>query len=179
MPKDAGYSLTELMTVIAILAILAAIAIPGYMGWRSNAQLSGASRDLYSSFQKAKLEAIRRNTTCAVWFRGTADYVMYVEPDDAPYPYDGDEEVISTTRWSNYPGAKLDLTQGNGDGADNDGLLLASPNDRVFFAPDGLPRNNAGGLGSVTVFLSNQAGSRKTTVSVSTAGNVHINQTGF
>ena len=46
MQKEAGFSLTELMTVIAILAILAAIAIPNFIGWRGGSQLSRASRDV-------------------------------------------------------------------------------------------------------------------------------------
>ena len=175
MQKDAGFSFVELMTVIAILAILAGIAIPSFISWRGNSQLSRASRDVYSSFQKAKIEAIRRNMNCAVWFRGNTGFVIYLEPDDVPYPFDGDEEVISTISWSDYPGVGLDLEEGNGDGANNDGLLLSSPTDRIFFAPDGLPRNNAASLGSVTVFLTNSGNSRQNTVSVSTAGNVRIN----
>ena len=49
------------MTVIAIFAILSAIAIPGFIGWRNKAQLSRAARDVYSSFQRAKSESVRRN----------------------------------------------------------------------------------------------------------------------
>jgi hypothetical protein len=139
------------------------------LNWRANAQLSRAARDVYSSFQKAKLEAIRRCMNSAVWFNGNNGYVIYLEPDGAPYTVNGNEEVISTVRWSDYPGVKLDLNEGGGDG-----LLLSSPNDRIFFASDGLPRNDAGGLGSAAVFLTNQNNSRKKTVSVSTAGNVHI-----
>lgn len=173
MRKHAGFSLIELITVIAILAILSTISVPNYLRWRSNAQLSRAARDVYSSFQKARLEAVRRNINSAVWFNGNSEYVIYLEPDSVTTAVNGNEEVISTIRWSDYPGVRLDLNEGGGDG-----LLLSSPNDRIFFAPDGLPRNDSGGLGSATVFLTNNDNSRKITISVSPAGYVQIKKIG-
>jgi prepilin-type N-terminal cleavage/methylation domain-containing protein len=171
MRKDAGFSLTELMTVIAILAILAGIAIPNFIGWRSRSQLSRAARDVYSTFQKAKMEAIRRNVTCGITF-GASDYVIWLD-ESADFSFDGDEQVIATVAWADYAGVSLDAGEGGGDG-----LTFANPDNTIFFASDGLPRNNTGGLGSGTVFLTNQGNALQNTVTVSTAGNIQINQTG-
>ena len=171
MRNTKGFSLMELMTVIAVLAILSAIAIPGFIGWRNNAQLGRAARDVYSSFQKAKLESVRRNENCGIEFRAVQnDYFIYMD-SNANFVFDAGEDVIQTVNWSQYPGVRLDLTQGGGDG-----LTFANPDFGIFFASDGLPRNSFGGLGSGTVFLANQGNARQDSVTISTAGNIQINQ---
>ncbi|MGD8993216.1 MAG: GspH/FimT family protein [Desulfobacterales bacterium] len=169
MRNKMGFSIMEILTVIAIMAILAAIAIPGLIGWRNNAQLGRAARDVYSSFQKAKMESVRRNGNCGIEFR-TNDYVVYID-SDLSFDFNAvNDQVIQTVNWSDYPGVRLDLSQGGGDG-----LTFSNPNTGLVFAPDGLPRNNVGGLGSGTVFITFQNSSRQNTVTISTVGNIQIN----
>ena len=172
MRNKMGFTIMELLTVIAIVAILAAIALPGFIGWRNNAQLSRAARDVYSSFQKAKMESVRRNGNCGIEFRAN-DYVIYMD-SDLSFDFNAvNDQVIQTVNWSQYPGVRLDPSQGGGDG-----LTFSNPDSGLVFAPDGLPRNNVGGLGSGTVFMKYQNGSRQNTVTVSTVGNIQINQSG-
>ena len=170
MRNNKGFSIMELMTVIGIISILAAIAIPGFIDWRSNAQLGSAARNVYSTFQKAKLESVRRNENCGIKFRAN-DYVIYMD-SNLNFDFDaGTDEVIQTINWSEYPGVELDPDEG-GDG---DGLTFANPDFGIVFASDGLPRNSVGGLGSGTVFLTNQSNARQSRVTISTAGNIRIN----
>jgi len=68
MRKDSGFSLIELMTAIAILAILAAIAIPGYIGWLPNYRLRSGARDLQSTMQLARLRAVKENRNVYISF---------------------------------------------------------------------------------------------------------------
>jgi len=58
---EKGFSLIELMIVVAIIAIFAAVAIPAFVHWIPNMRLKAAARDLYSNFQQARMEAIKRN----------------------------------------------------------------------------------------------------------------------
>ncbi len=167
MRKDSGFSLFEVLTVIAILAIVAALAIPSFVNWRGKTQLSRAAQDLYSNFQKAKIEAVRRNTQCTVSFTST-HYLLYVDRNEN-FTLDAGETVISTTPWSNYGAVRPDASHGGGDG-----LTFANPADGIAFAPDGLPRNNAGGLGSGSVFIKTQD-DKWTSIDVSTSGNIRIN----
>ena len=169
MRSKTGFTLMELLTVIAIIAILAAIALPGFVGWRNKAQLSRAARDVYSSFQKAKMESVRRNGNCGIEFRAN-DYVIYMD-SDLSFDFNAvNDQVIQTVNWSQYPGVKLDQSKGGGDG-----LTFSNPDSGLVFAPDGLPRNNVGGLGSGTVFITFQNSSRQSTVTISTVGNIQIN----
>lgn len=61
-----GFSLLELLVVIAIMAIMMAIGIPGMRELLINAARREAATGLYSSLNRARSEAISRNTTVSV-----------------------------------------------------------------------------------------------------------------
>ena len=56
-----GFSLVELLTVIAVVAILAAVAIPSFNEVISNQRIKNASFELFSSLIVARSEAVKRN----------------------------------------------------------------------------------------------------------------------
>lgn len=63
-----GFTLIELMVTIAVLAIVAAIAMPSMQGIVRSNRLSAASTELVTALQLARAEAVRRNarvTVCA------------------------------------------------------------------------------------------------------------------
>jgi type IV fimbrial biogenesis protein FimT len=66
--NNAGFTLLELMIVIAIIAILSAIAVPNMIGWRERAKLQGAVLNLKGDLQWAKIRAIRANDLVTVVF---------------------------------------------------------------------------------------------------------------
>jgi len=78
-----GFTTLELLVVISILLILAAIALPNLSGWARNQRLKGVTRDLMSHFQFARLEAIKRSTTIALAFNPGAgevgNYTIFVD----------------------------------------------------------------------------------------------------
>ncbi|MBW1855440.1 MAG: GspH/FimT family protein [Deltaproteobacteria bacterium] len=71
--NESGFSVVELLTTIAIIAILAAIAIPAFSGWIPRYRLKMAARDLYSNMQLAKLTAVRQNQDCSITFSTSPD----------------------------------------------------------------------------------------------------------
>ena len=73
MRKDNGFTLVEMMTVIAIMAIVSAIAVPNIYSFAAGMKLRSASRDLCSTLRQARMNAIRTNTRWAVQF-GAANY---------------------------------------------------------------------------------------------------------
>jgi type IV fimbrial biogenesis protein FimT len=78
-----GFTTLELLVVVSILLIMAAIALPNLSGWARNQRLKGVARDLFSHFQFARLEAIKRSTTIALAFNPGAgevgNYTVFVD----------------------------------------------------------------------------------------------------
>ena len=61
-----GFTLTELLVVVAIAGILATIAIPGFKSLTQSQQVKNATFDLYSSLIVARSEAIKRNSDVTI-----------------------------------------------------------------------------------------------------------------
>ena len=78
-----GFTLIEVMVVVAILLALAAIALPSLSGWADNQRLKGVARDLYTHFQSARLEAVKRSTTVVLTFNPggpqSGNYTVFVD----------------------------------------------------------------------------------------------------
>ncbi len=81
MQKDTGFTLLELMVVIAMVAILTAIAIPNAISWRNNAKLNGDVFNFRGDLEMAKLRAIRDNANVAVLFNANG-YEIFVDNGD-------------------------------------------------------------------------------------------------
>ena len=113
-----GFTTLELMVVIFILIVLAAIALPGLSGWARNQRLKGVARDLMSHFQFARLEAIKRSTTIALAFNpgtgGVGNYTVFVDDGaggGAPGNLIQDNPAETTLRRAIMPlGVTLDST---------------------------------------------------------------------
>lgn len=64
--------MVEVLIVVVVLGIIAAVATPNFLTWLPNMRLKAAARDLYSTMQSAKLEAIKRNQNVVIVFNAVA-----------------------------------------------------------------------------------------------------------
>ncbi|MDM8541102.1 GspH/FimT family protein [Desulfococcaceae bacterium HSG9] len=166
--SESGFSMVEALVSMAILAIIAAIAIPNLITFKQNSQLSAASRELFSGFQQAKMTAIKRNANCTITFNQpvagtTYDYVVYVDENN-DLKYDTNEEIIVSQLWeqsanidSVIPISFLDNDEGNPS---------------IAFSPYGLPSDKDGKLVNGTITLTNP--NRVKNLELSIVGNVKI-----
>ena len=68
MRKDAGFTLLELITVIAIAGVLTAIAVPNFLTYQSSSRLKGALSTLRGDLVGARMLAIKRGVEYQVAF---------------------------------------------------------------------------------------------------------------
>lgn len=78
--NKSGFTLVELMAVIAIVGILAGIAIPNFFSFLPKSRLRSATRDIVSCFQEMKLRAVKENATAVIIFDLANDrYTAFVD----------------------------------------------------------------------------------------------------
>ena len=75
-----GFSLVELMLVIALLGVLAVISVPGFLRSLPEKRLKNAARNLYADLQWARLWAVHENRKMTVRFNEIEGY-YYIDGD--------------------------------------------------------------------------------------------------
>ncbi len=82
--KRAGFTLVEIMIVVAIIALLAAIAVPGFLRARKRSQASKIINDLRLIDGAVDQYAIE-NSKSSGFSVGTADWTNYLKKDTQLY----------------------------------------------------------------------------------------------
>lgn len=71
-----GFTLMELMVVIAIVGVLAGLALPSFRGTIQRAESKAAGTAFYGALQRARSEAIARNTAVSICARDISNLAV-------------------------------------------------------------------------------------------------------
>jgi prepilin-type N-terminal cleavage/methylation domain-containing protein len=82
---EAGFTLTELIIVVAIIAIMAAVSLPALGRYFRNYQIRNAAREVATEIQNARTKAIMKNVNWGVLFvtLSPTTYRYVIEDDPA------------------------------------------------------------------------------------------------
>ena len=165
--REAGFTLIEMMIVVAIISILSALAFPSLSTLIPRTRTKAAARELRGYMQKAKLEAIKRNTDCLVFFTpqsGTnaGSCVTCIDLDNDDICTKGTDDIISQLYFNGYKNVELLDPKFSG-------------NNKFIFNARGLPETTAGGMVAGSAVIQNIAeGNYSFKIVLASSGRVKI-----
>ena len=148
--KKYGFTLLELMMVVAIMGILSAIATPNLMYYMAERRLNGAARMVMSDLMAARQKAVSQNNEFKVFFNANHHEYTILDDDDN----DGTADTGEATEVRDIRRDYYDVT-------------FTASADPIFY-----PRGTASGT-TVTVTSSRTGVSKVVTVALN--GRVKIN----
>ena len=135
--KQSGFTLIEMMIVIAILGIFAGIAIPNYLSYMPKHRLNGAARQVMGDLMAARMQAVSQNNEFKVFFLNNHEYRTLDDDDN-----DGNADTGEWAETKDIHPEYHDVT-------------FSATNNPIFH-----PRGTASPLGT-TITLSSSNGSKK------------------
>lgn len=149
-----GFSLIELMVGIVIMGILLSLAMPGFQTWLQNAQIRNAAESIQNGLQRARAEAVGRNTNVEFVLGTGSSWVVQLTDGtgiDTRSSNEGSKDVTiavapagaTTVTFTNFGG----LAVANGDGSapftqvDLDSSVLAAADSQELRVTIGLGGN--------------------------------------
>lgn len=148
MRKNSGFTMVELIIIIVIVGILAAIAVPNFISYLPNYRLKGAISTLRGDLYNAKILAIKRGVQYKVAFT-TGGYQIQ-RGTNSSGTFSLAQTELTRNFNDDYPGVTVDTS---------------ATTDPVFS-----PRGTAS---PVTITLQNGQKTKKITISIS--GRIKVN----
>lgn len=149
-----GFSLIELMVVLAIMGVAALIAVPNIVSGLPAYRLKAAARDMTSQMRKARAIALKNKQNVSIRFDEAAGSFTF---QDRVFPPSGS---LTSQYGSN-------VAYGVGDTGESDAITFPGTPPEVTFTPQGFADNNG------FIYLTNARGDVRR-VEVTVAGKITI-----
>ncbi len=159
--KHRGFTLFEVLIVVAIIGILSAVAGPGIMSTIARYRLRAVARELVIDFKKAKNEAVKHNRDVLLEFT--------LETVGDPNAGGAYQICVDNNDNGNCDGGEIYKVVNMPLEARLVGTTFVAPAHVAGYTSRGLPNN---GLGTVT--LRSTDGTRQFAISMSIAGGVRL-----
>ncbi len=171
--RTQGFSLVEIMVVVAIIGAMTAVTVPGFSTYFANQRVKQAARSVADVLSLARTEAIRTGRNHVVYFQqdptgaalvdgaGTSVPAQVVQDDDGtgPLPAPNGQVDVGERRFDvrAEPGVSWGRTFATGAAPGDTGLTANFGTGRTFktksgaaanwivFRPDGVPRGYSTG----------------------------------
>ena len=161
--KPEGFTLFELLVVVAIIGMLSFILIPNVMNSLETRSLESTTREMMSTMQRAKFQAVKTRINHRIRFEYRNDiWFYYIEREDNP----GD--------WVSMPGFAYNTVPPKFN------LTINLPSQIVQFSPLGFVSNYDSSQNSVTLQspkLNNQNQPDERVLSVYIGGSIKYDKT--
>jgi type IV fimbrial biogenesis protein FimT len=165
--NKSGFTMAELMMVIAVVAIASAIAVPNIISWIPKRKLGVASRDVLAALETARMLAVRSRANAVIQFPNTSDYLIWVDNGEGAGGgandgiRNGAEPII---RSASVP-AGITITSADFSG-----------NTSFVFDPRGFPLDTGGNPTDGQIRITNPKDGDFRDINLTIAGNVSISR---
>lgn len=138
-----GFTLIELMVTIAVAAVLMMVAVPNFITFQRNAELTSTTNTLIAALNAARSEAMKRGAFAMVVPKDGASWnsgwIVFVDKDlSQDFDASKDEVVLEQPAPSSYI-----VVGGSG--------IAAGAAPYVLYNGSGYSKDKSGGFGAITI----------------------------
>jgi len=153
-----GFTLTEVVVTLSILAVMTAISLPSYISWLPRHRLQTSARQIYDDLNLAKIRAVKDNTVARITFNaGNDNYTVFLDNNLNGLPDDGASTILRNNATLEN---SVDITAANTCGFNNRGLRTTAQTQvvRLTNPTNIIMRIDVNTAGGISIFTSKDGG---------------------